>query len=107
LRRGDLAVLDVFGHNHHPDVWPDPWQFSPERHLGRAPDQYDLIPQGGGDVETGHRCPGEPATADLLAELVAELAQMRWSVPKQDLRVTRHRLPARARSGMVLHVLGR
>jgi fatty-acid peroxygenase len=102
LRSGELALLDIFGHNHHPAVWPDPWQFSSDRHLDRAPDEYDLIPQGGGDVRTGHRCPGEPATIDLLAELVEELAQMPWSVPEQDLRVTRHRVPARVCSGMIL-----
>lgn len=104
VRSGDLVLLDVFGQLHHPDVFPDPWRFDPRRHLDGEPDPFTLVPQGGGDIPTGHRCPGEPTVVDLLAELAARLAAVWHHVPEQDLRVTRHRVPARVRSGMVVDV---
>jgi fatty-acid peroxygenase len=104
VRRGGLGVLDVFGQNHHADLWPDPWTFSTARHVGRERGLYDLIPQGGGDAAEGHRCPGEPATVDIVAALAVRLVRLPYVVPQQDLRVTRHRAPARIRSGMVLAV---
>lgn len=100
IPRDSLAVLDVFGHNHHPDLWAEPWQFDSTRHLDRVPDQFDLIPQGGGDLETGHRCPGEPVTVLILTTLARRLARAAYEVPRQNLRVTRHRLPARVHSDM-------
>jgi fatty-acid peroxygenase len=107
LPRDSLAVLDVFGHNHHADLWPSPYVFDSGRHHGREPGTFELVPQGGGDVETGHRCPGEPATVGLLAALAPELARLEYTLPDQDLRVTRRRIPARVRSGMVLRPLAR
>lgn len=104
VRSGDLVLLDVFGQLHHPGVFPDPWTFDPGRHLGGEPDPFTLVPQGGGDIPTGHRCPGEPAVVDLLGELAVRLAAAWHHVPEQDLRVTRHRVPARVRSGMVVEV---
>lgn len=104
IREGDLALLDVFGHLHHPAVYPDPWSFDPGRHLGQEPGPFELPAQGGGDIPTGHRCPGEPVTVDVLAALSGRLAAALHGVPDQDLRVTRHRVPATVRSGMVVEV---
>lgn len=42
----------------------------------------------------GHRCPGEPATVDLLARAARHLARLPWTVPEQDLSVRLNRLPA-------------
>lgn len=106
IPRDSLAILDVFGHNHHRDIWRAPYVFDSTRHLDRPPGAFELIPQGGGDAETGHRCPGEPATVGLLAVLVPELARLGYTVPEQDLRVTRRRIPARVRSGMVISLAG-
>lgn len=95
-----LAVLDIFGQDHDRALWPEPWRFDPARHRHRAPGLYDLIPQGGGEP-TGHRCPGEPATVGLLSRLVRRLAALDYRVPPgQDLRVTRHRAPARVAGGV-------
>jgi fatty-acid peroxygenase len=55
---GDLVVIDLYGTSRGPH-WEDPDAFRPERHLGSEPGPFDMIPQGGGGHEAGHRCPGE------------------------------------------------
>ncbi|UQU63708.1 cytochrome P450 [Couchioplanes caeruleus] len=97
--RGTLVLLDVYGQNHHPALWPEPYAFRPERFLGREPGALDLIPQGGGDPRTGHRCPGEKMTVALLGTLVQRLARLDYYVPPQDLSIDVSRIPARVASG--------
>ena len=63
---GRRVLLDVFGTLHDPAIWPDPERFDPDRFSGVEPDAYTLIPQGGGDVATGHRCPGERHAIELI-----------------------------------------
>ena len=99
-----LGVLDIFGQNHHPDLWPDPWTFSSTRHTERPPGMFDLVPQGGGDTVAGHRCPGEPATVDILTALAPRMTALDARLPEQDLSVTRHRIPARVTSGVILEI---
>jgi fatty-acid peroxygenase len=54
-------------------------------------------------VETTHRCPGEPATIDLMKAAVLLLAtSMDYDVPPQDLRIDLARMPARPESGFVM-----
>lgn len=88
---GDWVVLDMFATNRHPGLWGDAEQFRPERFLTAAP---EVVAQGAGEPGRGHRCPGEPATVDLLAEATKRLAGMSWSLPPQDLRVDLRRFPA-------------
>lgn len=61
VRRGQRVLLHVVATNHDPARWDHPWSFRPERFLGYEPAPYEFVPQGGGNVERGHRCPGEPA----------------------------------------------
>jgi fatty-acid peroxygenase len=99
---GSLVLLDVFGQDHDPAVWGDPYTFRPERFLDRPISAFDLIPQGGGDPATGHRCPGEPATIGLLETLSVRLAALEHDVPEQDLSISLQRVPALVRSGFVI-----
>ncbi|MGW8351682.1 cytochrome P450 [Streptomyces wedmorensis] len=99
IAEGGLVLLDVYGQNHDPDLWPDPYRFDPERFLGRPPHRDTLIPQGGGDPRTGHRCPGEDITVAVLATLSTALARLEWTVPPQDLRIPLSRIPTAPRSG--------
>lgn len=103
---GGLVILDVHGTDHDPAHWPEPETFDPGRFTGPPPDPDTLVPQGGGDVRTGHRCPGEDATLVLLEEAVRRLAQCRVDLPPQDLTVDLSRVPARPRSGVVLSLHG-
>lgn len=99
---GSIVLLDIYGQNHHPLMWPDPYGFAPGRFLGRRIGPYELIPQGGGDPRTGHRCPGEEVTVALLGTLLPLLARLDYEVPAQDVRIPLGRVPTRPRSGMVL-----
>lgn len=107
---GGTVLLDVFGQNHDEDLWGDPYAFRPQRFLERPPERDELIPQGGSDPRTGHRCPGEGVTVGLLESLAVRLARLEYEVPDQDLRISLRRIPARVRSGFVVtdvHETGR
>jgi fatty-acid peroxygenase len=100
---GQLVLLDLYGTNRHPRRWAEPGRFDPDRFVDRPDDPYDFIPQGGGTHHGHHRCPGEGVTVALMrAALTLLTEEMEYDVPPQDLRVSRRRVPARPRSGMVL-----
>ena len=101
-----MVLLDIYGQNHDPALWPDPYRFDPGRFLDREPGRDELIPQGGGDPRTGHRCPGEDVTLALLATLAIRLARLDFRVPEQDMAISLRRIPALPRSRVALHVTG-
>lgn len=109
IPKNSMVLLDLYGQNHDPEVWGDPYAFRPERFLtdeGRVRDigAFELVPQGGGDPRTGHRCPGEMITVAVLSALAVRLARLPYDVPEQDLAIPLHRIPTRPRSGIVLRV---
>ncbi|MDW4903457.1 cytochrome P450 [Streptomyces californicus] len=98
---GTMVLLDLYGLDHDPDLWPDPYRFDPSRFLtGPAPADA-LVPQGGGPVG-GHRCPGEDITIAVLATMARFLARSAYKVPEQDLRIPLRRIPTTPRSGFVI-----
>ncbi|GAA3309965.1 hypothetical protein GCM10020295_75820 [Streptomyces cinereospinus] len=99
---GALVLLDLYGQNHDPELWDEPYRFDPHRFLKRPPGRDELVPQGGGDRAAGHRCPGEDVTIALLRSLGPRLARLEYRVPEQDLRIPLNRVPSRVRSGMVI-----
>ncbi|MFG1989853.1 cytochrome P450 [Actinoplanes sp. NPDC048988] len=99
IPKGALVLLDVYGQHHDPRVWPEPYEFRPERFLGRPVGEFELIPQGGGDPRTGHRCPGEKITIALLGTLVQRLAKLDYYLPPQKMEIDLSRVPARPASG--------
>lgn len=101
--RGRRVLLDLYGTDHHPDLWADPERFYPERFRGWTGDAFSLIPQGGGDHYSHHRCAGEWITIELMKVAVRELTTgMRYDVPKQDLTVSLRQQPALPASGFVM-----
>ncbi|MEU0271703.1 cytochrome P450 [Streptomyces sp. NPDC006307] len=100
IPRGALVVLDVYGQDHDAGLWGDPYTFRPERFLQRPVERDELVPQGGGDPSTGHRCPGEAVTIALLEALSIRLARLRYDVPEQDLAIPLGRIPTRPRDGV-------
>jgi fatty-acid peroxygenase len=101
-----MVLLDLYGQNHDPELWGDPYAFRPERFLGREIGAFELVPQGGGDPRTNHRCPGEQVTVAVLAALAVRLARLQADVPEQDLSISLRRIPAKPASGVVLRVRG-
>ncbi|MER5476935.1 cytochrome P450 [Streptomyces sp. NPDC002734] len=107
IPEGAMVLIDLFGQNHDEKLWGDPFVFRPERFLERPVERDELVPQGGGDPATGHRCPGEAVTIALLEALALRLARLDHEVPEQDMRISLHRVPARPRSGLRITVTGK
>jgi fatty-acid peroxygenase len=80
ISAGDLIVLDIYGSHHDESAWPRPDQFDLQRFRGREPGPFELLAQGGGDARTGHRCPGERLTIELLKQAAFMIAQTSWSI---------------------------
>ena len=101
--RGDWVILDLYGTNHDPRCWTDPDRFRPERFSDWSGNAFSFIPQGGGDPETGHRCPGDPVAVELAKAAVALMAgSIEYRVPDQDLGFDLADMPAVPRSGFVI-----
>jgi fatty-acid peroxygenase len=102
---GRLVVLDLHGTDRDPSAWTDPEEFRPERFEEWSGDTYTLVPQGGGEHATGHRCPGEWVVLDVLQNALRLLTrETDYQVPPQDLSVRHNRLPAVPRSRFVVQV---
>jgi fatty-acid peroxygenase len=100
---GQRVLLDVFATDHDASAWADPQVFDPDRFLGGDPDPYELVPQGGGDHVTGHRCAGEWVTTAVMSAAVRLLTQeITYLVPDQDLSVDLRRVPAQPASGFLV-----
>ncbi len=62
-----------------------------------------FIPQGGGDPQLSHRCPGEWLAIETMKVTAAFLARsISWTAPPQDLSVDLSRIPAQPASGFIM-----
>jgi fatty-acid peroxygenase len=93
--RGGFVLLDVHGTTHDPAYWPEPDDFDPERFLRADYPDEALIPQGGGDRATGHRCPGEDLTLTILQVSVRRLAGSPRPDTEQEIGYDATRVPPR------------
>lgn len=77
VKKGQRVLLDFVGTLTSPKEWEDAGSFNPERFLevDDAEDLVAFIPQGGGDVRAGHRCPGEKIAVTALSAAVAALCR--------------------------------
>ncbi len=98
---GGRVVLDILGTDTDTREWERPSQFAPERFVGV--DDYEalhaFVPHGGGDVRTGHRCPGEKLAIAGLAASIAVLSDPRLRISGHGLDVNRRRMPTKPHSG--------
>ena len=96
-------VLDVYGTTHDESLWDDPNEFRPERFETWDGSPFDLIPQGGGDYWTNHRCAGEWITVIIMEETMKYFAEkITYDVPEQDLEVDLNSIPGYVKSGFVI-----
>lgn len=103
FKKGTLVLLDLYGNNHHPDLWDNPKEFIPERFKDWDKSPFDFIPQGGGDYITGHRCAGEWLTIEVMKKCLDILVnKMEYKVPHQDLHMKMNQMPSVPQSGFVL-----
>ncbi|WP_198617357.1 cytochrome P450 [Staphylococcus canis] len=101
LKKGTFVLLDIFGTTHDPELFENPYQFKPDRfeHWDGSP--FDLIPQGGGDFYTNHRCAGEWMTVIVMEEVIQYFAnKIDFDAPAQDLSVKLDQFPGKVTSGV-------
>jgi fatty-acid peroxygenase len=102
MRADEALVLDVRGTNLDACAWSQPAGFVPERYHTHPANEFQLVPQGGGRAETGHRCPGEPVTVALLAETARRLAALSFTV--RSTHYDPSRIPTRPDDGVRMRV---
>ncbi|MGN7941971.1 cytochrome P450 [Virgibacillus sp. 6R] len=103
FEEGTLVLLDVYGINHDPTLWDKPNDFHPERFKQWKGNLFDFIPQGGGAPETGHRCPGEGITIEVIKASVQFLVHhITYQVPTQNLHIPMDRMPTFPESGFII-----
>ena len=105
---GVRVLLDIPGTNRDPAAWTEPDRFDPARFVGREPDAFDMIPQGGGDHVVNHRCAGEWITIELMRAAVVRFAcAVDYDVPPGDLDIDTGEVPAMPGNGLRLLNLAR
>lgn len=103
FKKGTLVLLDLYGTNHHSDIWKKPEGFIPERFRDWRGSPFSFIPQGGGEYEIGHRCAGEWVTIEAMKTSFDFLAgKLEYDVPPQDLRYSLVRMPSIPKSRFVI-----
>ncbi|WP_052462248.1 cytochrome P450 [Nigerium massiliense] len=101
IEPGDMVLIDIQGTNLDDESWERPDVFDPERFMGvDAESIKTFVPQGGGDVRTGHRCPGEKIAVAAIAVGVATLSDPALRISGEGLDFPRHRMPTKPRSGV-------
>lgn len=108
FEKDTLVILDFYGTNHDPRIWEKPEEFNPGRfsdwHTSPTDQvQMKLVAQGGGDYNTGHRCPGEWNTVRAMEVLTDFLInKITYTVPEQDTGYSMVDVPTVPKSGMIL-----
>ena len=103
FKEGTLVILDAYGINHDPKIWNSPDKFWPERFRDREYNQFDFIPQGGGDPSKGHRCPGEGITIEIMKTTLDFLInKIDYYVPNQNLSYSLSKIPTFPESGFIM-----
>ncbi|MDO5512106.1 cytochrome P450 [Corynebacterium sp.] len=80
MKKGQRVLLDFVGTLTSPQEWDNAASFDPERFMRfdgveDAESLEAFIPQGGADVYSGHRCPGEKIAVAALSGAVALLTR--------------------------------
>lgn len=103
FKKGTLVLLDIYGTNHHPDLWNQPEEFRPERFRDWKESPFSFIPQGGGEYDLGHRCAGEWVTIEAMKTSLEFLVRkMEYDVPDQDVSYSMARMPTLPKSRFVI-----
>ncbi|MDF2472349.1 MAG: cytochrome [Anaerocolumna sp.] len=103
FKKGTLVLLDIYGTNHDSRLWKHPYEFMPERFKKSDHNPYQFIPQGGGDYNNGHRCPGDMLTTEVMkASLDFIACHLSYKVPHQNMHYRLCRIPALPKSRFVI-----
>ncbi|UTE75719.1 MULTISPECIES: cytochrome P450 [unclassified Rossellomorea] len=103
FKKGQMVMLDLYGTNHDPRIWENPDHFEPGRFKDYKGSIYELVPQGGGDYDTGHRCPGEWPTIEVMKASFSFMSKhLNYELPKQDMSYSLREIPTLPKSGFVM-----
>lgn len=104
FKKGDLALFDIYGTNHDEKRWNYLEIFNPERFRQKKDNQYDFVPQGGGDAYKGHRCAGDMVTLTIMKESFSYMVKkLNYTVPLQNLNYSLRRIPTLPKSGFIIN----
>lgn len=104
IKKGTLVLLDIYGTNHDPRLWLNPYEFNPERFNNWTYNAFTFMPQGGGDYSKGHRCAGELVTIEVMkASLEFISNHLTYKVPKQNLNYRLSRIPTLPKSRFIMN----
>ena len=107
VSEGDRVLIDILNTNVDPNSWDRADQFDPERFLDVDFEQItSFVPQGGMDVATGHRCPGEKIAVGSLASTIAVLCEPEVEILPEGLEFSWKQMPTRPASGGLVTVHG-
>ncbi len=109
FKKNEHVLLDVYGINHDPNIWKNPNQFDPENFSNLSGDSDKLVAQGSGDMQKGHRCPGERITKRILEASVEFLAiTIEYELVKgQDITYELTKIPTLPKDKIVIHNIAR
>lgn len=100
VKECDRILIDILNTNADPNSWERADQFDPERFLDVDFEQItSFVPQGGMDVATGHRCPGEKIAVGSLASTIAVLCEPEVEILPDGLDFSWKQMPTRPESG--------
>lgn len=103
FKRGTLTLLDLYGTNHDPKLWENPDLFKLDRFIEKNEHVFTLIPQGGGEHVTGHRCAGEAVTIEVMKMSLNFLVnRIEYKLPEQDLSYSLVDMPSIPKSKVIL-----
>lgn len=103
FKENTLTLLDIYGTNHDKTIWNEPFEFHPERFQEQTEKVDHLIPQGGGDYFTGHRCPGELITIEMMKVAADFLTnKVDYDLPKQDFTYSMTEMPSMPKDKMIV-----
>ncbi len=103
FKKNTLVILDLYGTNHDSKIWSRPDQFRPKRFKAREKDLYAFIPQGGGKIQSGHRCAGDVITLKVMEVFADYLVNhLHYDVPKQNLKYSLKKIPTLPKSGLIM-----
>ena len=92
---GVRVLLDLYGTNHDTQRWEAPDVFHPERFRRHRPGAYAFVPQGGGDADVHHRCPGEALTQAVMEDMTRLFTrELRYELAEPPAALDWSRLPA-------------
>ncbi|MGI4896422.1 MAG: cytochrome P450, partial [Janthinobacterium lividum] len=102
LPRGTLVIVSTWALHRHPDVWPDPEEFRPQRFLGERPHrELGYAPFGLGP----RMCIGRDLALVEQVLVLASLLRDRRVAPVANVRTDVEALVTlRPRHGLRLHV---